>query len=462
MKKDIKDLFIIFTTLFVTFIIGKYLSNIHFREENIVSIFILGVFIISTQIDKYILGILSCILSVLTFNFFFTAPKYSFEIHDPKYIITFTVMLIISLIIITLISRIKNHIKIIEKNSKQLKILLDLNEELQKNYTKESIIESSLLKISKIFNRKVYFERYSSTVSNNIVYLEEFSYYIFDNNIYFPLTVKKEVYGILYMDISGFDESDFYFLFSIINQILLILEKFEIINEIRKIEFQIEEEKFKTNILRSISHDLRTPLTSISGSANSLLTRNFSNETSKKLILNIYEESNWLIELIENLLSLSKIQNIKVLTKQFELVEDIVEEAIQHANKDIANYQLKINIEENLTVKCDGNLLIQVLINLLNNALKYSFQDKRIEIIAFKKNSNVIFQIKDNGVGILDKDKKNIFNSFHTKRKASGDNRRGLGLGLFLCKSIIQCHNGEIFVTDNIPQGSVFQFTIPE
>lgn len=461
MYKYIKDLCIILIILLSTLVIGLYLSNLNFGEENIISIFILGVLIISTQIDKYILGIFSCIVSVLTFNFFFTAPKYSLETYDPKYFITFSVMLIISLIIITLISKIKKHIKTIENKSKQMKILLDLNRELEKNYTKESIIKNSLIKISTIFNKNVEYESYLPSNNQNEIYLKKFYYYIFFTNIYIPLRVKDKVHGIFIMNISTFEEADLYLLISIINQISITIENLETINEIKNIEFQIEEEKFKTNILRSISHDLRTPLTSISGSAYSLLIGNFSEKVRKDLILDIYDESNWLIELIENLLSLSKIQNTKILTKNIELVEDIVEESIRHSNKEIKNYILKIDIEENLTVKCDGNLLIQVLINLLNNAIKYSSKNSILEIAIFKKNLDIIFQIKDNGIGVKDCDKLFIFNSFYTKRKTSGDNRRGLGLGLFLSKSIIECHGGDICVIDNIPQGSIFQFNIP-
>lgn len=461
MYRYIKDLFIIFITLFSTVITGLYLSLFNFGEENIISIFILGVLIISTQIHKYLLGVFSCIVSVLIFNFFFTAPKYSFQIYDPKYIITFTVMLIISLIIMTLMSKIKSHIKVIEKNSKQMKILLDLNEELQKNYTKDSIIKSSLNKISTIFNKNVYFEKYCPIGEEHEILLDSFNYHIFSEKIYIPITIKQKFQGVLYLSISKFEESDFYLLISIVNQIFVTLEKLEAINEFRNVEFQIEEEKFKTNILRSISHDLRTPLTSISGSSYSLLNGTFSEKITKDLILNIYEESNWLIELVENLLSLSKIQNTKFLTKQVELVEDIVEEAVLHTNKEIKNYDLRIDIEENLTVKCDGNLLIQVLINLLNNAIKYTLENSLLEITVFKKNSDVVFQVKDSGVGILDRDKKNIFESFYTKRKTNGDSRRGLGLGLFLCKSIIQSHNGNITVMDNVPKGTIFQFTIP-
>lgn len=102
-----------------------------------------------------------------------------------------------------------------------------------------------------------------------------------------------------------------------------------------------------------------------------------------------------------------------------------------------------------------------MLINLLNNAIKYTLENTTLEVIAFKSNSDVIFQVKDNGIGISDRDKKNIFDSFYTKRKTSGDSRRGLGLGLFLCKSIIQSHNGNIIVMDNTPKGTIFQFTIP-
>ncbi|MGL6065389.1 MAG: sensor histidine kinase [Fusobacteriaceae bacterium] len=461
MNKYLKDLFVVFIILVLTVFIGKYLFSMNFGEENIISIFILSVLIIATQIDKYISGIFSSIFSVLTFNFFFTAPKYSFKTNNPKYIVTFTVMLIISLIIITLMDKIKKHIKVIEKNSNQSKILLNLNEEIQNKYTKENIIKSSLDKITNIFNKSVYYEICPLMKENNNIYIDNFNYYIFVENIYIPLRVKKKVLGIIYMNVSKFEEADFYLLISIINQISMTIEKLEVINDIKSIEYQIEEEKFKTNILRSISHDLRTPLTSISGSAYSLLKGKFSEEITEKLIEDIYDESNWLIELIENLLSLSKIQNTAFLEKQLELVEDIVEESINHANKEIINYNLKISIEDNLTVKCDGNLMVQVLINLLNNAIKYSEKNSNIQIIVIKKEASVLFRVEDTGIGIPDCDKKNIFDSFYTKKKTNGDSRRGFGLGLFLCKSIIQCHGGDIIVMDNNSKGTVFEFNIP-
>ena len=225
---------------------------------------------------------------------------------------------------------------------------------------------------------------------------------------------------------------------------------------------QAENERFRANLLRAVSHDLRTPLTSISGSANSILSNNFDEDTKRKLILDIYDDSLWLINLVENLLSVSRIDNGNVnLRTEPQLVEEIINEALQHVNRKSVKYKINVNLQnELLMVNVDVRLIVQVVINIVDNAIKYTDEGSEITINSFVRGKKVVIEVADNGSGISEQDKKCIFDMFFTVNGNRGDNRRGLGLGLALCKSIINAHGGKIYVRDNKPKGTIMGFTL--
>ncbi len=194
-------------------------------------------------------------------------------------------------------------------------------------------------------------------------------------------------------------------------------------------------EKLRANLLRSISYDLRTPLTSICGNADMLLQDKLGEEKRKKVCSYIYDDSLWLINLVENLLSVTRIEdgtmNIK---KQAELLEDIIDEALKHVSRESSEYHIEVQMEDEMQlVKVDSRLVLQVIINIV-----------------------------DNGIGIPDDKKPYIFDMFYTANETIADTKRSLGLGLALCKSIISAHDGIIEVLDNKPKGTVFDFTLPE
>ncbi|HHQ4318003.1 TPA: ATP-binding protein [Clostridium perfringens] len=246
----------------------------------------------------------------------------------------------------------------------------------------------------------------------------------------------------------------------VVASITNIVVKERIPDRIFKNAFQ--NEKFKANLLRAVSHDLRTPLTSISGSASLLLNNNFDEETKRKLTLDIYDDSIWLINLVENLLSVSRIDNGNInLNREAQLVEEIILEALQHVHRNACDYNIEIDLkDELLMVNADVRLIIQVIINIVDNAIKYTEKGSNIKISAFSKGDNVIIEIADNGVGINKEDKEHIFDMFFTSKKNISDSRRGLGLGLALCKSIINVNEGEIYVRDNKPRGTIIGFSL--
>ena len=180
------------------------------------------------------------------------------------------------------------------------------------------------------------------------------------------------------------------------------------------------------------------------------------------LYQDISDESRWLIDLVENLLSISRIENgrmqIQIGTEE---VSAILEEASEHFGREAQDHVLKIEPpEEILLVRADARLIMQVLINLVGNAVKYTQKGSEIVIAARREGAEAVFSVSDNGPGIPDSEKEKIFDMFYSIRNTGGDTVRSTGLGLSLCRSIVEAHGGEITVRDNVPSGAVFEFTL--
>lgn len=228
---------------------------------------------------------------------------------------------------------------------------------------------------------------------------------------------------------------------------------------------QIEKEQLRADLLRSISHDLRTPLTSISGNASNLLSNEneFSQETRMQIYGDIYDDSMWLIKLVENLLSVTRIEDGRMdLRMSAELMDEVIAEAMRHTDRNRDGRKIEVSSDEEFILgKMDARLIVQVVINLVDNAVKYTPEGAQIRIHTGKKDGMVVVSVSDTGPGIPDEQKSKVFDMFYTGTNRAADGRRSLGLGLGLCRSIIRAHGGEIWVSDNKPQGDVFTFTLP-
>ena len=228
---------------------------------------------------------------------------------------------------------------------------------------------------------------------------------------------------------------------------------------------QIEKEQLRADLLRFISHDLRTPLTSISGNASNLLSNEneFSQETRMQIYGDIYDDSMWLIKLVENLLSVTRIEDGRMdLRMSAELMDEVIAEAMRHTDRNRDGRKIEVSSDEEFILgKMDARLIVQVVINLVDNAVKYTPEGAQIRIHTGKKDGMVVVSVSDTGPGIPDEQKSKVFDMFYTGTNRAADGRRSLGLGLGLCRSIIRAHGGEIWISDNKPQGAVFTFTLP-
>ena len=184
---------------------------------------------------------------------------------------------------------------------------------------------------------------------------------------------------------------------------------------------------------------------------------------SRQLIADIAEDSAWLINLVENLLSITKIENGTMsLNLQTELMEEVITEALQHISRHRREHHIvHEECPQIVLVRIDSQLMMQVIINLVNNAIQYTPEGSRITIRSFLEGKELVVEVADDGPGSPDAMKERIFDLFYTSRGQIADSRRGMGLGLALCQSIISAHGGRLAVRDNVPHGALFSFRCP-
>ena len=219
-------------------------------------------------------------------------------------------------------------------------------------------------------------------------------------------------------------------------------------------------------MLRGFSHDLRTPLTGIAGGAG-FLSLNFSEidkDTACSILKDIENDAIWLSEMVENLLNMTKIQDGKLtINKKKEVVDDIISEAVSKVIKRKEEHQVIIHkTDDILLVPMEGKLIIQVLVNLLDNAFKHSHPHSTVTLDIVDNKEKVIFRISDNDGGIKENDMDKIFENFYSANKEISDKKRGIGLGLSICKAIVNAHGGEIKAFNNNEGGATFEFTLPK
>jgi two-component system sensor histidine kinase KdpD len=435
----------------------------------------------------------------MIFNYFFTEPHFSFQAYDPGYPVTFLIMLSAALITSTLTKQVKEQARQSAQKAYRTEALLETSRKLQQAKDLSDILSETARQMVKLLDRTViFYSAQQNTLSEPLVfskkdaavdpqaYLEAderaVAEWVYKNNkragattntlsaakcLYLAVRGGDTVLAVaaIVMDkevpLEAFEKS---LMIAMLGECALALEK-ERLNETQKqISAQIQQEKLRANFLRAISHDLRTPLTSISGNAGVLMGNSeaLSEAQKKGLYTDIYDDSMWLINLVENLLSITRLDNGTLkLNMQPELLEEVIAEALLHINRNSVEHKIETVLDDELLMaKMDSRLIIQVLINIVDNAIKYTPPGSHITITAKHEKQMALVKIADDGPGISDEAKARLFDMFYTANNVRGDGRRALGLGLYLCKSIIDAHGGKIYVKDNIPQGTVFCFTL--
>lgn len=474
-KKIAKEVAITLSLYVSTTLLSFLIQHIGLSEVNIVVIYILSVLITSRYTKGYTYGIWASIISMLSFNFFFTEPLYTFHVNDSTYFFTFIVMLLASILTSALTSKLISLKELSNERENQAKILYNITSSLAKtggvsdvaavsaqclSNLLECDITCIVIKPNENMAQKLKTEKASRrTVSDNINISEIEG--IKKNHYVVPITVRGKAvcFVCLPKELETKDDENRFLLDSVIIQITIAMERELLNSEKETARAETEHERFKSNLLRAISHDLRTPLAGITGAAEMLL-QNLEDEENIKIVQGIYEDSSWLTRLVENILSLTRIQEGRLsLNIQPEVVEEIVAEAINRASRYAPDHKILISVpDEVLFIPMDGKLIEQVLINLVDNAIKHTTPSNEINVSVRLDDKRAWFEVSDNGTGINRDDLPKIFDIFFVAGNSHTDAKRGIGLGLAICKSIVNYHGGEIYAENNSAGGATFRF----
>lgn len=486
-------------TIIAATVLGVALSSVGVTETNIVTLYILTVLFIAYFTDGYIYSIFASVANVFIFNYFFTEPKYTFFAYETGYPLTFLVMGAAAILTSSLTIRGKEEEKIIAQKAYRTDVLLNASRNLQHTDTQEDIFWETVSLISRLSNSSAILYPVSNgqlgkplmqnlgnnpEEENDLILKQEFviASWVYNNHV--AAGAGTEISGqakYLYMPIYGSgsilavagikenqakrDDMDQDLLQALLAECSFAIEREQLRENQNRLEIEAQREKTRSNLLRAISHDLRTPLTSISGNSEVLLQEDdkLNQEQRKELYSDINDDAEWLINVVENILLTTRMDNHSLsLNMQPEAVQDLIDEAVGHMTHLLKGHPLIVEPQDELwMVKVEASLMIQVFSNLIDNAVKYSPVGSQILICQEKKEDDVLIHVIDHGPGIPDVNKKNLFTMFYTAGSPRSDSRRGLGIGLNLCKTIVEAHDGRIYMEDNHPQGSIFTVALP-
>ena len=479
--------------------IGFLFRRLLFVDSSIISVYILVTLLTAITTTSRLYPLASSLAAVALFNYCFVAPYFTFRAFDSSYLATFVIMFATAMVASTLTTRMSRHAQQSAQNAYRMRVLFETNQLLQQGEKRDDIIKVASTQLVKLLNRDIIFypaeggklgePRYTeageahdhtANVSGNERAVANWA---FKNNkhagattatlpnsrcLYLAVRVNEDVYGVvgIPIDHKPLDAFENSIVLSIIGECALALESDHAAAEREEAAILARSERLRANLLRSLGHDLRTPLTSISGSAGILLKDEggLSADKRRELASNIYDDSLWLINLVENLLSVTRIEDGTMKLKlNSELMDDAINEAVSHLSRESEGHSVVVNHPSSfILARMDIALIVQVLVNIIDNALKYTPRGSTIQISSRRQGSNVLVEVADDGPGIPDTDKPRIFDMFYTSSANKPvDSRRSLGLGLSLCKSIVNAHGGDISVADARPHGTIVRFTLP-
>ena len=495
-KPSAKDYFLTVFIFAVCTFIGLLFQKLHFTDTNIVTIYILGVLVTSIVTDGYLCSVAGSFLSVVLFCFFLTEPRMSFQTYAVGYPVTFFIMLISSVLTGALAAKLKTHAKMSAQLAFRTQVLFDTDRLMQKAKGETEILDVTCTQLIRLLNRNItayvvengtlsegkLFSREKEDTEDFLIPEEQqIARWVYENRqragastqyfpqakcLYLAIRSGNSVYGVIGIPLQKetLDFFEYSILLSVINECALAMENAKNAMEKEKNAVLAKNEQLRADLLRAISHDLRTPLCSISGNADMLLSNSdrLDEATKHQIYTDIYDEFEWLIGVVENLLSITRLNDGRLKFKfTDQLLDEVISESLRHISQKHDDYKIVADCEELVLARMDVRLIIQVLVNLIDNAIKYTPSGSVICIRGIKKDGKAQISVEDDGPGIPEEMKPHIFEMFYTGKTTVMDSHRSLGLGLALCHSIIEAHDGTLILTNHDPHGCNFTFTLP-
>ena len=452
-------------------------------------------YLASVVISAIFLGrgpsLLAAIAGVLAFDFFLVPPYLTFAVSDTQYIVTFVALLVVSLVISTLTAQGREQAEAAIRRESQTASLYDLGRDLTSAKDLNDVLQIIISHIGQAFGREVAIflpenGRLRLFASSPDYQPDEKELAVAAWSYEYerpagrgtdtlpaasircqPLRTSNGLVGIL--GVRPKDAGQFLTteqrqtLSAFTNHAALAIERALFAQQAQRTELLQATEKLQTALLNSISHDLRTPLVSITGALTSLEEQSDSldEENRISLIVTAREEAERLNRLVGNLLSMTRIESgaIKMHLEPGD-IQDVVGTALEQLGKRVLNHDVRVNIPQDFPlVPMDFTLMVQVLVNVLENAVKYSSKDSLIEVSVELSDGNARLQIADRGVGIPPEDMSRIFDKFYRVQRP--ESVSGTGLGLSISKGIIEIHKGSITACARDGGGTIITIELP-
>lgn len=493
LKTVLLHLILVLALLFTAAGIGFLLRNFGLPEANIVIVFFLAVLLTTLLISSYVFAILASVLAAFLFNYLFTEPYFSFAVNAPSYMVTLFIMSIAAL----LTSMVTFHAKQNERNAKERELesraLYALTNLLTDAKTYAEIAEMAADTISKSVcggAACLCFDEdgnpdstYVQYMSGQLVHREtedtknllerlfelDKGYVVGPEFCDWPIYAKDSILGLIRLPkekAQRLSAAQIRILRSMIESTALAMDRFSASAQQIRLHEETVQERYRVNLLRAISHDLRTPLAGMIGTSEMLLGMTNAADPRRPLMEGISKDAGWLHSLVENILSLTRLQDGRLtIQKEREAAEEILGGAARYVMRHHPGYDIEVHAPEELfLVPMDAKLISQALINLLENAVKHTDPpgDICVSVEEDKINQTAVFSVRDHGSGIGGADLPHIFELFYTSHAKEADSRKGVGLGLAICETIVKAHGGSIFARNRTDApGAEFVFSLP-
>ncbi len=469
--------------------ISAFLSR-YLALVDLAMLYLIGIVFVSSRAGAGP-SLLTTVLSVAAFDFFFVSPRFTFAVSDVRYLLTFGVMFVVAFVISRLTLRVREQASAARLRERRTSALYSLSRVLVRERGIANLCDVAVKHLSDVFSRQIVIlvsdeqARLKSVVTGPGTFAldqKEMSVaqWAFDHRqeagagtdtlpgaaaLYLPLFTASRTVGVLGIlqdpSLGLLDHEHIHVFEGFANQVAMAIDRAMLSEETQQALLKAETETLRNTLLSSVSHDLRTPLAAITGAASTLLQKDvsFGSSERQELVQTIYEEAEHLNQIIRNVLAMTRLEAGAItVKKEWQAFEEIVGAVLNRLSDNLKDRDLKTRLPGDLPLVFFDPLLIeQVLMNLLDNVIKYTPQETPVELSAVVEDNYFLVTLEDRGPGITPGDEERIFEKFVRGSSAGG----GIGLGLAICKAIVTAHGGRIWAENRPGGGAIFRFTLP-
>ena len=465
-------------------------------QDNVAMLYLLCVVSVCAVTGSFFCGLAAALGSVYLYNLIFLPPRWQVQLIQMDRFLTIVIFLVVSVITGWMTSQLRRRVWREEENARCARLVAEMGQKYLKLQGRQALVRQTQQDLYQLVGAEsaVYLiengrlsepmccpensGEWGDSLTENLPYLQQAAQQRpgsgttsfcagaagWTNAL---LIAGDRLLGIaaVHTGQRPFSGGAIPYLQTVLNQLSLSIEREELERESEQIQLEVEKEKLRSNLLRGISHDLRTPLTGIAGAANYIAAnaQEIEPEELCRMMRGVERDAVWMNNVVTNLLHLTRIQEGALRIKKTpEVVDDVVSDAIERTRNLRQDRTVSVRLpEEVVIVPMDGLLIRQVLCNLLDNAFSHTRPGAKVRLTVEQQGDTVRFAVEDNGGGIPQPVMDHLFESFVDAGTGRADGRRGMGLGLAVCRAIIDAHGGKIWAENNQCGGAGVFFTLP-